>query len=539
MPDAIVVGAGQNGLVAANLLADRGWEVTVLEAQRVAGGAVRTAELTLPGYRHDVFSAFYPLTAASSIYRSLELESHGLSWRHTPLVLAHPASDGSCPVLSRDLEETAASLDDFAAGDGDAWRHLYELWERTGHHLLDALLTLFPPIRAAGGLARSLGTADLLRFARMALIPVRRMAEEEFSGVGGGRLLAGSALHADLTPESAGGGLYGWLLCGIGQQLGWPVPAGGAGQITDALVRRLESRGGRIVCEAEVTEVAVRRGRAVGVRTADGTAHPARRAVLADVGAPALYSHLVDRAHVPRRLLDDMRRFQYDNSTVKVDWALSGPIPWEAEDARRAGTVHVTDSMDELTHHSTQVVTGQLPDSPFLVLGQYAEADSSRAPAGEETAWAYTHVPQRVRGDARGELEGTWDERESELFADRMEAEVERVAPGFRDLIRARHILTPPRMEAMNQNLVNGALNGGTAQLQQQLVFRPTSGLARPETPIRRLFLASASAHPGGGVHGGPGANAARAALAADRPAVLGLGQRAAFMAARVVAERR
>ena len=536
MADAVVIGAGPNGLVAANLLADEGWDVEVLEEQPRPGGAVRTEELTLPGFRHDVFSAFYPLAVASPAIRSLGLDRYGLRWRRAPLVLAHPASDGTCAVLSEDLDETAASLDAFAPGDGEAWRRLYGLWQRTGEHLIDALLTPFPPVASGGRVVRAVGTADLVRFFRFGLVPVRRLADEEFRGPGGGRLLAGSALHADLTPESSAGGLYGWVLCCLGQEHGWPVPEGGAGALTDALVRRLEARGGRLRCGVRADAVLVRGGRAVGVRTADGDVG-ARRAVLADVGAPALFLRLVDRAHLPTRMLDDLRRFQYDNATVKVDWALDGPVPWEAESALRAGTVHVTEGLDELSHHATQLATGRVPDRPFLVLGQYAMADPSRAPEGCETAWAYTHVPHRVKGDAGEDgLTGTWDERETEAFTARVENEIEALAPGFRDRIRGRHVLTPPAMEARNANLRDGALNGGTAQLHQQVVFRPTSGLGRPETPVRGLYLASASAHPGGGVHGGPGANAARAALRASAPWGLGLSGRAALALTRRVA---
>lgn len=530
MADAVVIGAGPNGLVAANLLADAGWEVVVLEAQPEPGGAVRTAELTMPGFANDVFSAFYPLAMASPAIAGLDLESHGLRWRRAPLALAHPTADGSCAVLSEDLEETSASLDAFAPGDGDGWRRLYGLWERVGESLLEAMLCPFPPLKAGLRLTRNAGPSDLGRLLRMAVIPVRRMAEEEFAGVGGGRLLAGCALHADLTPESAGGGLYGWVLCGLGQQLGWPVPEGGAGALSGALVRRLVSRGGELRCDAPVVRVVVRGGRVVAVCTAAGEEVAARRAVMADVGAPALFRDLLDRASVPPRVLEALRRFQYDSSTVKVDWALSEPIPWQAEDARRAGTVHVTEGMDELTRHSTQLVMGQVPDRPFLVLGQYAAADPSRAPAGAEVAWAYTHVPQRTRGDAAGELTGAWDEREAEMFADRIEERVERLAPGFRDRILGRHVLTPAKLEQMNQNLVGGALSGGTAQLHQQALFRPPGGLGRPETPVRGLYLASASAHPGGGVHGGPGANAARAALRAAGP---GLGSLAGRLARR------
>ncbi|MDP8938599.1 MAG: NAD(P)/FAD-dependent oxidoreductase [Actinomycetota bacterium] len=522
MPDAVVVGAGHNGLVAANLLADAGWTVAVLEAQPEPGGAVRSGELTVPGFRHDLFSAFYPFAAASPVIRPLGLEEHGLRWRRAPLVLAHPTPDGRCMSLSTDIGETAVSLDTYAPGDGDAWRRLFGRWEHVGDRLLEALCTPFPPMVAGARLAAALGPAELVRFARFMVLPVRRMAEEEFAGEGAALLLAGNAMHADLAPESTPSGMYGWLLACLGQQYGFPVPEGGAGQLVDAMVKRLEARGGTVTCGTAVSEVVVRGRRAVAVRTASGDVMDAGRAVLADVGAPALYLDLVGPDHLPAALVDDLRRFQYDAGTVKVDWALDGPVPWLAEAARRAGTVHVSDSLDELSQWACHLATGTIPDRPFLLFGQQSLADPTRSPAGTETAWAYTHVPRHTRRDAGGGLTGAWDRSEGEAFADRMEARVEALAPGFRDLIRARHILTPAAMEAADANLVGGAIIGGTAQLHQQLVFRPVPGLGRAETPVRGLYLASSSAHPGGGVHGACGSNAARAALAADRYRRLG-----------------
>jgi phytoene dehydrogenase-like protein len=517
MPDAVVIGAGHNGLVAANLLADAGWEVSVLEAEREPGGAVRTAELTgQPGFRHDVYSAFHPLAAVSPAIRGLDLEAHGLRWRRAPVGCAHPTADGSCAVLAADVDDTAASLDAFAAGDGDAWRRLYDLWLRLEDDIAAAMVTPMPPVRAAAGIARTLG-ADLPRFLRFAALPVRRLVEEEFRGDGAARLIAGHAAHADLAPETPPSGIFGWALAMAGQRHGFPTPEGGAGELAGALVRRLEARGGTLTCGAPVAEVLVRDGRAVGVRTEGGDTVGARRAVIADVNAASLYGGLVAREHLPSRLLEDMRRLQYDWATFKVDWALDAPIPWSAEPARRSGVVHVSEGIDELTSAAGQIAMGVIPATPSLVMGQYAAVDETRSPPGTDTAWAYTHLPHRVRGDGGGELTGAWDEREATAFAARIEARVEALAPGFGALVRGRSILTPAGLEAGDRNLIGGSMHGGTTQLQQQAIFRPTPGWGRPETPVAGLYLGSASAHPGGGVHGGPGAIAARAALGWQR----------------------
>lgn len=518
MPDAVVIGSGPNGLVAANMLADHGWDVVVLEAQEEPGGAVKSAEFVEPGYVSDLFSAFYPLAAASPVMTSLDLASHGLRWRRAPLALAHPAADGTCPVISTDLDETAASLDELAPGDGDSWRAMFEQWQRVGQPLIEALCTPFPPVRAGLRLLGTQRPSELLRFARFLILPVRRLGEEEFESDGARRLLAGNALHTDLGPESTLGATFGWLLASLGQDVGWPVPEGGAGQLTAALVNRLEKAGGTVECGTPVTEVVVRGGRAVAVRTAGGEEVDASRAVIADVSAPALFLQLVGAENLPGPLLHEMRNYHWDNATVKVDWTLDGPIPWLAEPARRAGTVHVSDSIDALSVQAAQMAVGLVPDPPFVLLGQPAVADPSRQPAGKAAAWGYTHVPREIRGDAGDDgITGTWDDREAAAIADRIEGEIDRLAPGFRSLIRARHIFTPLGLQAANANLVGGATNGGTAQLHQQLVFRPSPGLGRSETPVAGLFLGSSSAHPGGGVHGACGANAARAAIWAER----------------------
>ncbi|MEV5014669.1 phytoene desaturase family protein [Streptomyces sp. NPDC053780] len=528
MPDAVVIGAGPNGLVAANLLADAGWSVRVLEEQPEPGGAVRHDSGVAPGFVSDLFSSFYPLAAASPVLAGMRLEDHGLRWAHAPHVLAHPLGDGTCAVLDRDVAVTAASLDTFAAGDGAAWERLYGVWDRYRADILDALFTPFPPVRAAARLALRLRGAGGLRLARTLVLPVRRMGAEEFRGEGGRLLLAGNALHADLAPEAAGSGGFGWLMSMLGQTYGFPVPVGGAGALTAALVHRLRSRGATVSCGHRVEHVVVRDRRAVGVRTAGGELVPARRAVLADVSVSALYGGLVAPEDLPEQVLADLRRFEWDFATFKVDWALDGPVPWRCAQAAGAGTVHLADGLDELTRFAAQIAMGRVPDRPFSLFGQMTTSDPTRSPRGTESAWAYTHVPHDVRGDAGDEgITGSWDAGERELMADRVERQVERFAPGFRALIRARRVLAPPTLQALDANLTGGAINGGTAAMHQQLVFRPVPGTGRPETPVTGLYLASAAAHPGGGVHGAPGANAARAALRRHRFAGLTRAQRA------------
>jgi phytoene dehydrogenase-like protein len=371
-------------------------------------------------------------------------------------------------------------------------------------------------VRPAAALLRRLRAAGALRFARFMTTSVRRFSDERFQGEGAPLLLAGNALHTDLSPEAPGSSVFGWLLAMLGQHVGFPVPEGGAGQLTAALVNRLTARGGRVECSAPVTQVVVTAGRATGVRVADGRTVQARRAVLADVPAPSLYRDLVGEQLLPQRLRDDLDDFGWDDATVKVDWALSGPIPWRAEGVAGAGTVHVAGDMEDLSLFGHQLENGYVPATPFLLLGQMTTSDPTRSPAGTESAWAYTHVPQRPRGDAAGELTGDLtDPADQARFVERMEARVEQFAPGFRDLVLARHVAFPRDLEAGDANLVGGALGGGTSGIHQQLFLRPTPGLGRPETFVEGLYLASASAHPGGGVHGACGANAARAALRA------------------------
>jgi phytoene dehydrogenase-like protein len=504
--DAVVIGAGHNGLVAANMLADAGWRVLVCEATGAPGGAVASAELTAPGYVSDLCSAFYPLAAASPALLALDLEEHGLAWRHAPAVLAHVFPDGRHTVLSRDIEATATSVSSFAAADGDAWHAEFAFWQRVRDDVLAAILTPFPPVRAGARLARELGAGGVLRLARMLTLPVRTLGAERFAGDGARVLLAGSAMHTDLGPDNTGSGVFGWLLAMLGQEVGFPVPAGGAGNLTAALVRRLSARGGRIDCDRRVTSVLVAGGQAMGVADASGDVVRARRAVLADVPAPTLYRSLVGETHLPARLRADLANFRWDDATIKVDWALSGPIPWTA-DIGGAGTVHLGADVNGLADAANDLACGRVPRDPFLLLGQMTTADPSRSPAGTESVWAYTHVP---RGSH-------WPASRLRWQAERMEQVIERQAPGFRDLIVGRAISGPAELESHNPSLVEGAINAGTSAVHQQLVFRPLPGLGRADTVIDRLYLAGASAHPGGGVHGAPGANAARAALSRNK----------------------
>ncbi|AWK74659.1 FAD-dependent oxidoreductase [Rhodococcus oxybenzonivorans] len=506
--DAVVIGSGPNGLVAAATLADAGWDVAVVEAQPTAGGAVRSAEL-VPGYCSDLFSAFYPLSEVSPAIRGLDLEAHGLRWSYAPKALGHArsADDEDAPVIHPDPADTAADLERRQPGDGDAWMQLVEQWHDIKDPLINTLFSPFPPVRGPGRLLRQLGTADTLRLARFLLLPARRMAHELFRSEAARVLLLGNAMHADVPPDSAGSGVMGYILTMLAQDHGYPVPMGGAGELAAAMVRRGERAGAQYHYNDAVTAIDVRAGRAVGVRTASGAHFLARRAVVADVSAPALYGSLLPDAAVSSRLRDDLRHFEWDTPVVKVNYALSHKIPWRSASLAGAGTVHLGAGDDGLVHWMADLTTGTVPETPFLLFGQMTTSDPTRSPEGTESAWAYTHLPRGVSDDAS-----------AELLAQRVDDVLEAHAPGFKDIVVGRVVQRPSDLEASNANLVGGAVNGGTAQLHQQLVFRPGPGNARAETPISGLYLGSSSAHPGGGVHGVCGLNAAHAALSADGP---------------------
>ncbi|MFG1930861.1 phytoene desaturase family protein [Mycobacterium sp. NPDC048908] len=504
--DAVVIGAGHNGLVAAAMLADAGWNVLVLEAQDEPGGAVKSAEL-FPGYISDLYSAFYPLSVASPALRALNLEDHGLRWSHAPAVVGHPrsADDDDAAVIHHEIDRTAEDLERRQRGDGDRWRALFDQWLRIKEPLLSALFSPFPPVRGAVGLLRKLGTAESLRLAHRLLLPAGVMAEQLFDGEAARLLLLGNAMHADVPIDAPGSGVMGYLLIMMAQDGGWPVPVGGAGQLAAALVNRARSAGARIECGRQVDGIEVRGGRAVAVHTADGSTVRIRRAVVADTSAPRLYVDLLPAHAVPDAVLDDMTHFVWDTPVLKINYALDSPIPWRSKVLNDTGTVHLGADHDGLVRWMADLNTATLPQRPFMLFGQMTTADPSRSQAGTESAWAYTHLPRRVA-----------DDDSAEQVAQAVDRVLEEHAPGFTDHVVGKLVQRPSDLEASDANLHTGAVNGGTSQLYQQLIFRPAPGFGRAETPVQNVYLGSAGAHPGGGVHGVCGRNAARAALAGD-----------------------
>ncbi|WP_271214838.1 phytoene desaturase family protein [Pseudonocardia halophobica] len=412
----------------------------------------------------------------------------------------------------------ATRLDAQHPGDGEAWLDLCRRWEVLQEPFLRTLFTTFPPVRGPLQLLRRIGTAEALRLARFLLLPAKRMGEELFGGEGVRLLLAGNAVHADIPVTSPVSGAYGWLLAMLGQHFGFPVPVDGSGGLADALARRAEAAGARLHTGERVEHVAVSGGRVRSVHTAAGTTVRVRRAVIADVSAPTLYRDLLPPDAVPSWVHRDLDRFAWDTPVVKLDWALDGPIPWRTPEVGGAGTVHVGRGEDGLVRWSAVIESRRLPESPFLLVGQMTTADPSRSPAGTESAWAYTHLPR-----------GVDDPPSADELARRAEGVLERFAPGFGARVRHRTVQRPSDLQDADPNLVHGTINRGTAQLFQQLVFRPVPGLGRPETPVGGLYLGSSSAHPGGGVHGACGWFAARAALRAHGRA--GLLHRAATSA--------
>lgn len=506
-----VIGGGPNGLVAANALADAGWDVVLVEGNRL-GGAVRS-ERRRPETVTDLFSAFYPLAAASPVIKSMNLEQHGLSWSHAPVVLAHPAdpSAGTAAALYRDVEATARGLDHDHRGDGDAWLELVAQYQAMREPLLDSLFSPFPPVAPAVRLARAL-RFEAVRTARTLLLPAHRMGEELFGGQHGRLLLMGNALHADIPPTASGSGMMGWLLTMLGQDVGYPAPTGGAGAFTAALARRARSLGAQVLEGTPVRQVlANASGRAVGVALADGRMIRARCAVIGAIDAVVLLRDLVPPGAVPARLLDDLRYFERDAPTVKVNWTLPATPRWSSSPSARAGTVHVGADVAGAIRWNAELERGVPPTRPFMLVGQMTTADATRSTDGSESLWAYTHLPRGATVRRLGVAELG---RMVHATADHMAQVLDEHAPGFADGALDSFVQGPEDLFRADPNLVDGGVNGGTAQLHQQLFFRPVPGLGRPGTAMAGLYLGGASAHPGGGVHGACGWNAAVACLA-------------------------
>ncbi|MGZ4201195.1 MAG: phytoene desaturase family protein [Thermoleophilaceae bacterium] len=490
----VVIGAGHHGLVAAVRLAARGCEVLVLEAAAEPGGGVRSAELTLPGFIHDTCSGFFPLTAASPAFAELEL---GVDWIDPPVAMAHVFEDGAIG-LQRDVGATAASLDACSPGAGAAWRELVEtIWPQRSA-LIRAALGRLPPLRAGASLLGGLRT-KAIGLAPLAVASSARIGRELFGGdERAAAWLAASGAHADLSPRAAGSGVFSLGLNFLGHVVGWPFPRGGAGRLTDALAGRLREHGGELRCSARVEAIEPRGRRVAAVRLAGGERIEADAVVC--TLSPGPLSELLPPGALPGRVERRLRGWRYGLGTLKLDYALSGPAPWRGELARQAGVVHIGGPLGEIAASLEQANAGRFPERPALVVGQQSLHDPTRAPAGRHTLYAYARVPQRP---------GLGDEE----MAERVEARIERFAPGFGGLVLARSVRSPAAIEADNPSMRGGDLASGSCRPGQQLVFRPDPRLCRGRTPLRGLYVAGAWVHPGPGVHGVSGAFAADAVL--------------------------
>jgi phytoene dehydrogenase-like protein len=457
---AVVIGSGPNGLAGALTLARAGFEVEVREAAPQPGGGARTAESTLPGFRHDLCSAIHPMGRSSPFFRWAGL---GVDWVEPPAVVAHPLDDGTAVVLERELEDVDLGP------DTSSYRELVEPIVRRWGEVEPLVLGPLPPSLSA--VARGLGLAGS---ARPALADARSLAESRFATVRARALFAGLAAHSVLPLERRPSAGFGLALGVLGHVAGWGFPRGGAQAIADALVRELGSLGAEVRTSSPVDEL------------------PTADVVLADV-MPAELSRI---APLPARYDRALRRYRHGPGAFKLDWALACPIPWQAPECARAATVHLGGTLDEIAASEWGAWSGRPTERPFLILAQHTLFDPSRAPPGQHTAWAYCHVPNGWSGD----------------MTERIEAQVERFAPGFRDLVLARAATGPPDFEARDRNLVGGDVNGGTMDLGQ-LLTRPAPRLNPYRTPLPGLYLCSSATPPGGGVHGMCGYSAALAAL--------------------------
>lgn len=494
----LVIGSGPNGLTAACTLAKRGHRVLVLETNpRRPGGALGSEESTLPGFIHDVGAGFFPFGRTSPAFKALDLESAGVTWQNAEIESCHPALDGSYACIARDSELAARHFG--SDDDGAAWSRLAAFHRNIEPQLLEALMDPFPALTPA----LRLGLGPLLRIARMFAQSGRRLSSGLFETAAARRVLPSLALHVDVGPDDWFGAGLGYMLGLTASTGGYAVPRGGAQAITNALVTILERHGGRLRLGARVARVIVRGKRARGVLLESGEEITATRAILADTSAPSLCLDLLQGEHLPNRVLRKMRKFPLGFGTFKLDLALSHAVPWNVPQARMSAVVHAGESLDDLSRFVREVRAGQLPERPYLVIGQQSSIDRTRTPLGGHTLYVYSRVPS--------EVEGGWP-ASREAFADRIVQRIEGLAPGFKDLVLARKAFAPPDLESMNANLIGGDLGGGSNAWNRQLLFRPVFPYFRYRMPVDRLYLCSSYAHPGAGVHGMCGYNAARIA---------------------------
>ena len=466
MPDAVVVGAGPNGLAAAVEMARAGLSVRVLEAADTVGGGARSAELTLPGFVHDVCSAIHPLGIASPFFRSLPLADHGLEWVEPPAALAHPFDDGGAALLARSPDAAMPTLGE----DDERWRRLFAPLVRDPGSLLDEILA---PLHVPAH------PLTLARFGLRAVLPATTVARLSFRGARTRGLFAGLAAHSMLPLERPPSAAFGLMLGLLGHAVGWPFPRGGSQALSDALASYLRSLGGEIETGRRVESLAE-----LGET----------RLVVLDVTPRGLLELAGDR--LPDRYRRRLERYRYGPGVFKLDWALAGPIPWRADECSRAATVHLGATLEEIAASEAAPAQNRSAERPYVLLAQQSLFDPTRAPDGQHTAWAYCHVPNGSSVD----------------MTERVESQVERFAPGFRERILARSALGPADLERSNPNYVGGDINGGLADLRQ-LLTRPVARWSPYSTPLPGVFLCSASTPPGGGVHGMCGFHAARAAL--------------------------
>ena len=460
------MGAGPNGLAAAIELARAGLSVRVLEAADTVGGGARSAELTLPGFVHDVCSAIHPLGVASPFFRTLPLAEHGVEWIEPPAALAHPFDDGTAVLLERSPEAAAPDL----GADDERWRRLFAPLVRDAEPLLEDLL---------GPLHVPAHPIALARFGARAAPPATTLARLSFRGEKARGVFAGLAAHSMLRLDRPPSAAFGLTLGLLAHAVGWPFPRGGSQRVSDALASYLRALGGEIETGRRVESIA---------ELGDA------RAVLLDVTPRGLLDLAGDR--LPDRYRRGLERYRYGPGVFKLDWALAGPIPWRAEACARAATVHLGATLEEIVASEAAPGRGDITERPYVLLAQQSLFDPTRAPAGQQAAWAYCHVPNGSTVD----------------MTERIEAQVERFAPGFRERILARSALGPAEIERYNANYVGGDINAGAATLSQ-LFTRPVARVSPYTTPLPGVFLCSASTPPGGGVHGMCGFHAARAAL--------------------------